>query len=47
MQFLDLGSIKLLVFMMILSGLLIGGTLAINEAKMAITEDFMINLFFI
>lgn len=46
--FLDLGSIKIYWYsVMILSGLLIGGTLAINEAKKwAITEDFMINLFF-
>lgn len=44
----DLGIIKIYWYsVMILVGLLIGGTLAINEAKKwKISEDFMINLFF-
>ncbi len=46
--FLDLGLVKIYWYsIMILAGLLIGGTLAINEAKKwKINEDFMINLFF-
>ncbi len=46
--FLDLGIIKIYWYsIMILSGLLIGGTFALHEAKKwKISEDFMINLFF-
>ncbi len=46
--FLDLGYVKIYWYsIMILSGLLIGGALAIREAKKwLIDEDFMINLFF-
>lgn len=46
--FLDLGIIKIYWYsVVILAGLLVGGTLAIKEAgKWKINEDFMINLFF-
>ncbi len=46
--FLDLGIIKIYWYSVaILLGLLIGGTLALKEAKKwSISEDFMINLFF-
>ncbi len=46
--FLDLGIIKIYWYsVMILLGLLIGGTIAIREGiKWGISEDFMLNLFF-